>query len=423
MGCAVCFFTEEYQKNIKRATFGEPRFEKKLVVYKVRFIDEVKSLQSFRSCSCDLVPKNDVYLASTDSLTAHLQNNIDKVEQSFDDLLSVYVAFVSLGSKVAGELLWDFVKNNKLTDSSESSITTAQILYRARWTEKWDESDIKQYFHIPFSLRHLVGNQRFSVSGQPMLYFASSVVAACKELDAKTDNLAFSAFVPKEEFLSGPKIFYLKNYYSDFILNSLPGLTEAGSKILFEDGSFSPSDHTIEKDIARTVLTNLCTYPVEKKGAFVAEYVIPQLLTSIIRENGYGGIVFPSTRDYSNVSGHHRFSSHHINLGVFVPYDPNNDINLSLLSKFWTYLPDSSSTILTTTDFDSEVSKIGDANKMSVNQDANFLTALPNILYKIQLEYRKTGFIDGKPYFESQEGQLELKLAMAMVDDLKLKIV
>jgi hypothetical protein len=79
---------------------------------------------------------------------------------------------------------------------------------------------------------------------------------------------------------------------------------------------------------------NICTFPVELKGSFISEYAIPQMLTTALIDNCYDGIMFPSTKDYLDVDGHHRFSNHNMNLGLFVPYDPINDINETFLKTF-----------------------------------------------------------------------------------------
>ena len=43
-------------------------------------------------------------------------------------------------------------------------------------------------FHIPFNKRYLIGNQRYSLTGQPMLYIGSSVIDVAKEIDVKDIN-------------------------------------------------------------------------------------------------------------------------------------------------------------------------------------------------------------------------------------------
>jgi hypothetical protein len=302
-------------------------------------------------------------------------------------------------------------------------LSLGQIFYRGRKADKWDELSPLEYFHIPFSLRHFVGNQRFSISGQPMVYLASSVVAARKELETAICDLRFAAFVPKKELFAGAKFFNLKNHYADLILNSMPEIIDSGARIRFDDRTFGGSLGTLESDIARTVLMHLCTYPVEKRGAFMAEYVIPQLLTTTVQENDYVGIVFPSTKDYSDVFEHHRFSRHHINLGVFVPYDAVNDISLKLFEKFNIYLPSKFTTPATTQTFYDELGDVIKLNKNSHRTHEENQDFIPNILNKLQIEYRSSGFIDGKPYFDGPDGQFELNLASVVLADYKTKPV
>src|SRR5699024_9298261 len=65
------------------------------------------------------------------------------------------------------------------------------VLFRGRncnsFLSHWD------MFHIPFNRRFLIGNQRYSLVGQPLLYLATSPYCVFKELGG-TEDIKISSF-------------------------------------------------------------------------------------------------------------------------------------------------------------------------------------------------------------------------------------
>ena len=82
------------------------------------------------------------------------------------------------------------------------------------------------------------------------------------------------------------------------------------------------------------------TFPYRKKKIFIEEYVLPQLFTTLLIENGYKGIVYPSTKDFSDISNYHRFSKYNNNIALFVEYNKNDDYDFDLLDTFHTFVLD-----------------------------------------------------------------------------------
>ena len=414
MTCPVCFFREDHQKLLKKSSFEIERFELKLKKYKEEFINGIRQMDSLSNCSCVSTYSHDEMVSWTDAFLNSLKGAESEVKNAFDSIISIYGDFIGKSQKVATDRLWSYLKNQGLLTQTENPITYTKLLFRARLKGGFDERDIKQYFHIPFSKRHLVGNQRFSVSGQPMLYFGSSVLAIVKELEREVDELAIAAFLPSYSEYYNSKIFSLTNHIGDCIENSLPGIFSAGSRISYDDEHFSPNKKTISSDIHKTVLMHICTFPTELTGSFVAEYAVPQLLTTALLEHGYSGIVFPSTKDYSDFSGYHRFSTHHINLGIFVPYDSNNDTNEILLKTFSVFTLDGSETFkLTTKDIIEKAGTIIKVNKKSTRNNSDYM--LPVVKLQLHIEYMDKSQISGVQYFETGIGKLELALYMKML--------
>jgi hypothetical protein len=418
MTCPVCFFREDNQKILKTSSFGIDRFENKLKRYKEKFIEGILQMDSLSKCNCLVTYNHKEMISWMDAFLDALKGAVGDVNDAFDNIISIYGDFIGKSHKIAIDRLWRYLKSQHMLDQTESSIAYEKLLFRARPKGGFDERDIKQYFHIPFSKRHLVGNQRFSVSGQPMLYFGSSALAITKELGRKIDELAIAGFLPSYSLYYSSKIFSLTNHIGDCIENSLPGIFSGGSSISYYDVHVAPNRQTISSDMRKAVLMHICTFPAEFSGPFVPEYAIPQMLTTALLENGYAGLVFPSTKDYSDLDGHHRFSSYHMNLGVFVPYDKTNDTNEALLKTFSVFTLDGSENfILTTKDIIDKANEIIEVNKKSTRNNNDYIIPICNL--ELNIEYMNESKIFGTKYFETNIGKLELELFMKMLCHLE----
>lgn len=354
----------------------------------------------------------------TDSFLSTLKNSESEITSAFDSIISVYDAFIYKEQKTAADKLWQYLEEQKLLTRTESAFEHTKLIFRARPKGTFDTNAIREYFHIPFSKRHLVSNQRFSVSGQPMLYFGSSVLTVSKELEKNPSELAVAAFLPSYSEYYHSKIFSLTNHIGDLLENALPGIFDAGSKISFDDSRFSPNATTIASEIHRTILMHVCTFPVEHRGSFSAEYVIPQMLTTALLEHGYEGIYFPSTKDFSDLSGNHRFSSHHFNLGMFVPYESDSYTNERLLGKFSYFIKNDSVPLnLSTADVIRKCEEIINITKKSNYNNNDYI--LPICKLQLHIEYMESSMLNGAKYFETNAGKIELELNMKMLCHLK----
>lgn len=148
------------------------------------------------------------------------------------------------------------------------------ISYRARAV--YGLTLVKDLFHVPFSLRHKVSTERFSIPGYPALYLSGSVYSCWKELGSPDlSKLSISQFLIKDVEcidLTYPLIYLwpkndeLWSYYSFFM--------------------FFP-------------LVIASSINVLQEGAFKPEYIIPQLFTQVMKAKYKGhifGIKFMSTK-------------------------------------------------------------------------------------------------------------------------------
>jgi hypothetical protein len=274
--------------------------------------------------------------------------------------------------------------------------------------------------HIPFSLRHLVKNQRFSVSGQPMLYMGSSIITIAKELETEIDELAIAAFLPKDRAHLESKIFNLDNHIGRTLLDMLT------IALVYKSQNYSalecsPQDKHVLEDVHNAIFINICTFPKkENNHSFIPEYVIPQTLTTSLLENGYKGISYPSTKDFSDISGYTRFSGHHINYCVFVPYDGENEYSKELLNKYDCFIIDMQEPLSASLEkVENKVAEIININKIN-NKNNIYIFAIGNL--RRYIDELKRAKIEDRKYFSTKIGQLELAFFMKMLSIIEEKI-
>lgn len=151
------------------------------------------------------------------------------------------------------------------------------ILYRGRKSETiLDKSDL---FHIPFKQVYKVRNQRYSVTGQPLLYLTDSVEGLFNELginDIEDSNKLYISL-------------YLYNCQNNVNLFDLRANVDSLLNAENED------EFTMM--FCKFVLSCICSFPNfrgRNQSFFVEEYVIPQLVTQLVKKCAYDGICYNS---------------------------------------------------------------------------------------------------------------------------------
>lgn len=410
MACVNCFFESDHQKSIKKSTFGYSlRFEDKIEKYKQLFLNELSNLVPVSHCTCGHQSTNSNYNTWVDAFMNDAKAKKSSFEMIFDDLKKIYVCYVT-SPKHASDELWEFVNSKNLIGRDENPLFHINLLYRARPKDpSYDPNNALELFHVPYNKRDKVGNQRFSVSGQPMLYFANSILAATMEMEKSLTDLSTAAFLPNFSIFNNFKIGEIKNYIFDTIVKSLPVIFDDGCQVSYDDSRMALNHTTAVNTIQRSIMSEIFTFPTENKGAFVEEYVLPQLFTSLLIENGFKGIVFPSTKDYSSASGQHKFAEFALNVAFFVNYSTSDLYDKPLYDAFHTFTLDGNETfLLSTTEVLTEFESIFDRSKTSATQNKNDYI-VPLSLEKLRIEYMETASINGVPYYKSDEGKLELE--------------
>lgn len=378
------------------------------------FINEIKELKSVAECNCDYKNIDSGYVEWTDCFLNEMKNNSFIIESTFDKLISIYISYITENIKIATDKLWDFLKEYDLLDETEGGFSYSTIYYRARPDDgTFNKNDIHSFFHVPFTKRGLIGNQRFSISGQPMLYLAKSVLGIEKELSTPINEVAISAYIPFYKDFYSKKYFTIKNTLFNTIVKSLPGIIKSGSQIDYYNSDLPPNRDSLEKDLRKSILSQILTFPVEQKNSFMSEYVMPQMLTTALLDHGYGGIAFSSTKDFSELKASHNFSDHEANFAVFVNYSPSNPYDINLLKDFMCF------TFNGTENFTTTVSEILDRIELvfkasKESEKENFVFPLVSI--KLQIEYLEKSKINGLDYFDSLYGKIELEFYSKVID-------
>ena len=189
-------------------------------------------------------------------------------------------------------------------------------------------------FHIPFNKRNQIGNQRFSISGQPVLYFGYSLIDIIFELNGKIDeieNFYFSSFISKTD--KKLKVLDLTNPYaelfSEYEILAYENIEPYNSNKILD----------VKSNFYKFILIQFCTFKRKdsRNSQFSEEYVLPQLISQIVKENYFDGILFSSTRFDNKIcfSKRKNYSNRYReNVALFTNYSAKEDYDKDLLNQF-----------------------------------------------------------------------------------------
>lgn len=330
MTCIICFLDDQFQERLRNFSHSSSeKFETTIKNYQNSFFNELKFICEIDECTNhkNLQPGTKSHVKK---YFDNIHKNLGVFAASFNKLSDVYNEWIMGKNKEAENILFKYLKENCLLDFTHE--VNNSILFRGRWSKNPLNSE--DMFHIPFNKRYLIGNQRYSISGQPVLYFGLSPIDVIHELRLDLDNIKnvyFSSFLHTSGNLN---VFDLTNKFPNKFKNI---------EILINDGMSGTFD-IVEKEIVKFmhlfILSQLCSFQrskVSEISYFSEEYVIPQLLTSVLRENEFDGILFSSTRTKYNTcysKAHFHVNMHRENLALFTKYSDKNNVDTSLREQF-----------------------------------------------------------------------------------------
>lgn len=188
-----------------------------------------------------------------------------KIDMTTKSVLQILSAFLGGNHEDALKLTYKMMKAMKF-----DVILIDKPLYKCRENEKMYPFSKDEMFHISYDKRHLVGNQRFSLSGLPCLYLGGSSYICWEELGRKDFNMSnYCGYSLKEEV----------NVF-DLLL---------------------PEIIANEHQIRRVVLILACSLAADRGHIFKPEYILPQcMLHSLIKRSKESRNVF-CVRYYSTL--------------------------------------------------------------------------------------------------------------------------
>lgn len=173
----------------------------------------------------------------------------------------------------------------------EKNVEYGQRFYRMR--TELNKTDVKDFYHLPTSLRYKSGTMRFSISGYPCFYIGYSKNVCQKEISQKGSIIS----------LSLKKGIRLKVFDLTFGKDQLENQEKVGA-FMAVFPLISACYIKMDEEISRN-------------AKFQEEYIIPQMLTSYLRnKTNYDGVCYFSVRN-ENLEPNGREENDYRNLALF----------------------------------------------------------------------------------------------------------
>lgn len=213
----------------------------------------------------------------------------EEITDFFTRIEQVYIAWINSKTEEAIGKYKELLNFFKLMQF-EKKINDYEIYFKARVTD--EVLTTYDMFHIPFNKRYLIKNQRFSLTGQPMLYVGSSIIDLAEELEVESiNNMKVSAIMFPNNKL---KIYDLRTDIMEALsANTTNNLLEQKDKNI-----------NLKTYFFKFMLASVCSFKKRKEldgFYFCEEYVLPQLLAQILKNEKYNGIAYYSTKKFENV--------------------------------------------------------------------------------------------------------------------------
>ncbi|WP_394899531.1 hypothetical protein [Clostridium paraputrificum] len=383
--CLICFIEDDTQYKLRKsAQLRSDRFEHTLEKYKLSFIDNFINSKENTLC-----PKHN----TKNNLKIALKLNeiqIDRIHNFFNIITRCYLEWINSELSTSLSDLKKLLSEYKILNF-RSKIPNS-VFYRGRKSESfishWD------MFHIPFNRRYLIGNQRYSLVGQPLLYLAASPYCVVKELGT-TKDVRISSFRFKE--IPNLDLFDNSNLFPEIInTTSSDNILELADKLINRDNL---SNENIELFFYKCILSNCCSFEVNeelKKYSLKEEYILPQMLAQILKESNFNGIIYTSTKAFTDSSISNSYSElwkMYKNYCIFTNYNYKRSCEVSyvydkeLYEKFIVSAPMLCSKTIDSYFYNIE-SSIADINKLLSNNNlSKYEESLYNNINETLLSY------------------------------------
>ena len=324
MECLKEFLHDSYQSRLRLFAQGKSeRYEDSIQNY-ARIFTAHLSLVKKESEQCK-VCKNSWECSIVRAVLAEIEEK--EIDVFFDQIKEIYIYWIDSKIEMALQKFKNVLEDKQLLDF-ERKINKSDIFFKGRKSKevltKWD------MFHIPFNKRHLIENQRYSLTGQPMLYIGNSIIGIAKEIDAlDLDEIKISVV------RLSPYKFRIYNLKNDII--------EDYENIFYAEILDMKEFAFTKAKFFRIILSSICSFQRrrELKGfSFCEEYVLPQMLALILKNYGYDGIAYVSTQKYSGVSVEKESSlKFKENIAIFTKFSKKHVYDRDLFDKISISVP------------------------------------------------------------------------------------
>lgn len=405
MDCLVNFLSDIYQKRLRRMSQSQANnYEEALDIYKTIFVSQLRcASEHSKDCEkCKLKCQKECQKLS------ELINSVEdeKINNFFKEIKEIYILWIDAKWSESLDKFTKLMQKYKILDGIEAEDINNSILYRGRVSEsiltKWD------MYHIPFNKRYLVTNQRYSLTGQPMIYLGRSIIDIIEELEINSENLKnlkVSTYKMKKDI----KVYDLRNnIYKEITETSLD---EQQAVYLSSSKTFD------ECRFFRNLLSSVCSFEKRKeyKGfSFCEEYVIPQILAQTLKREKFDGIAYYSTKKFDKI----RFdenddiekdkyklkkSMYKENIALFTNFTQDHVYDKSLYDNLEISVPIDINTIekldISQLDFiHKEIEKL---------ENQVMITESTKINFEFKREFDKC-YIEGEKYYDTLIGKLHI---------------
>jgi hypothetical protein len=443
------FITDAEQAIIKQTTqvvFNPDRFEDVLSHYQQRFFQSFENnpgnaitltaTESSKYLPASLAGDADVQQWMTELLTV-FKRQLPELRKIMDDVIDCYYLFLRGRQHTAVLKMFDVLERYEMTDTAMEELLG--LFFRCTSIRAGANPGPDQevyYYHIPFNLRHLIKNQRFSVSGIPIWYGGASLICSYYEMRKTNmvdyDDLAISAWgynplcffdrINDKAIKPKIKVFDVTNELYDAINTAfyefLSEVDPVKKKNIFQNYHVVYRG-SIQTALKKFVLRNLCTFKSTKDNAvFHEEYVIPQILTEAVRLHKYDGILFPSTQFMGkdvHFTGNAHMNLYQSNLALFTEYSYNDPYDQKLIKNFaieiitpdkiaaFDFTNKDTNTII---EIQSWIEFLKKKGKLKADMQKRYIGLLEHLEKKLNVYQNLV--IDKTPYLETYPGKAEL---------------
>lgn len=331
MKCIFCFLRDFHQTELRLLSqMQDERFENILRKYKKLFISGYQNFLRENICKEHKIIK--------EKEIKNYLNEIDcqNIENFFDTIIDdVYLEWIKGNADNAIKTLKGLIISNGLHGNKFSTNIANHLFFRGRKVNETEILNTYDMFHIPFDKRYLIGNQRFSLNGIPLLYLGGSIEDIKSELDIDKDinNFVFSSY-------------YIKNSVFNVIDLRNPFYIFYDGKQFQDKTDYFRFLPKIDKKQLKSrlfflILSSLCCFEKriqhklksKNSNVFFEEYILPQTLTQAYKSLGEKGILFPSTRIKENFEHKVQENFECCNLVIFTEYNDERHYDRQLYEK------------------------------------------------------------------------------------------